>query len=135
MVSAEQVYRAYSAAESVHDLTRAAALVHVGLVVQVNGQPAIASGEQDARANAELISCYPDYQREIVEVVAGGSRAAVRWRMPGMPVPAVAGELGALDLHGCSVIEVQDGRTIAASLYDDRRVLDALRTRATGEPA
>ena len=125
-MSAEQVYRDYNAAENDHDLARAAALVTPDLTVEVNGRPAIGSAEEDARANAELLSCYPDYHRDIIEIVSTGERAAVRWRMSGTPVAEVADTLGVLDLHGCSVIEVIDGRIATASLYFDRGVLDAL---------
>jgi predicted ester cyclase len=133
-VSAEQVYRAYNAAENDHDVARAASLVAPDLVVEVNGRPALASAEEDARATAELMSCYPDYHREIIEILSTGSRAAVRWRMSGTPVADVADTLGVLDLHGCSVIEVIDDRIASASLYFDRGVLDALLNRVEPTP-
>lgn len=132
---AEEVYRAYNDAENAHDMARVAGLVADGLVVTVNGQPALGSAEDDRRATVELLACYPDYRREVVDVVADGARAAVRWRMVGTPTATVAAELGPLDLHGCSVVTVADGRIVSASLYVDeepvRRIIERARV---GQP-
>ncbi len=128
------VYRAYNDAENAHDLARTESLVADDLTVVINGVPTISSAQDDARANAELIRCYPDYRREVVEVVADGNRGAIRWRMLGTPALDVDGDLLPLDLHGCSVITVVEGRISAAALYFDNsamfRVLE--RVQAAG---
>jgi hypothetical protein len=100
------------------------ALVAPNLEVAINGCKRIASGEQDAVANGRLFAAYPDYRREIIEVIADGDRAAVRWRMLGSP--AIDSGLAPLDLHGCSVVEAHDGRLVRAFLYIDESSLAAI---------
>lgn len=122
MQNAETIFRAYNAAENAHDLDAAGELVTADLYVEINGRQGLGSAEDDAKANAELLRCYPDYRREIVEVVADGDRAAVRWRMLGTPAPDV--DLDPLDVHGCSVVHVVDGRMNRAYLFVEGSALD-----------
>jgi ketosteroid isomerase-like protein len=126
-VNPAQVYRAYNDAENAHDLVAAQRLVAPDLSVEVNGRPAVGSAEDDRAANAALLAGYPDYRREIVDAVVDGDRAAVRWRMLGTPA---TGELDPLDVHGCSVVTVADGRITEATLYYDGAALDAVLARA-----
>jgi ketosteroid isomerase-like protein len=126
--TAEAVYRAYNDAENAHDLAATERLVRPDLYVEVNGRPQLASAADDAEANAALLRCYPDYHRDLVEVVGTATRACVRWRMVGSAAPGLG--LGPLDLHGCSVVEVADGRLARAYLYADGRVLEGLLERA-----
>jgi ketosteroid isomerase-like protein len=127
------VYRAYNDAENAHDLEATARLVADDLAVEVNGRPQLGSAEDDAVANAELLRCYPDYHREIVAVVEAGDQAAVRWRMAGTPAPGL--DLGPLDVHGCSFVQVADGRITRASLYVDGGLVERLLERARGDGA
>lgn len=120
----EDVYRAYNAAENAHDITATTALVAPDLEVAINGRERLASGEEDAVANARLFAAYPDYRRDIIEVIAEGERAAVRWRMVG--TPAAESGLGTLDLHGCSIVEARAGRLTRAYLYVDETSLAAV---------
>jgi ketosteroid isomerase-like protein len=118
------IYRAYNDAENAHDLGATAALVTDDLQVAINGVPQLSSGADDEQANAALFAAYPDYRREVLEVIEDGSRGAVRWRMVG--TPAADSGLPPLDLHGCSVVEVRDGRLARAHLYVDTAVLAAI---------
>ena len=124
MSEVEDVYRAYNAAENAHDIAATTALVAPDLEVAINGRERLASGEEDALANARLFAAYPDYRRDIIEVLAEGERAAVRWRMAG--TPAVESGLGTLDLHGCSIVEARAGRLTRAYLYVDEASLAAV---------
>lgn len=123
MTDPASVYRAYNSAENRQDVEAAAALVSPELKVEVNGRQAISSSEDDRAANAELLRRYPDYHREVVDVVGDGDRAAVRWRMRG--TAAEAG-IEPLDVHGCSVVTVHEGRITSAFLYYDGAALDAV---------
>jgi hypothetical protein len=124
MLEVERVYQAYNAAENAHDVVATTSLVAPDLQVAINGRARIASGDEDATANARLFASYPDYRREIVEIIAEGDRAAIRWRMVGSPAPASG--LDPLDLHGCSVVEARDGRLVRAFLYIDEGSLAAV---------
>lgn len=127
---AERVYRAYNAAENAHDLAATTALVTSDLEVAINGRERLASGEEDAAANSRLFEVYPDYRREIVEIVSDGEHAAVRWRMLGQPV--AGSDLPPLDVHGCSFVEARDGRLSRAFLYVDEIALAAVLPPAGG---
>lgn len=118
------IYRAYNEAENAHDLAATAALVTDDLQVAINGVPQLASGAADEEANAALFAAYPDYRREVLEVVENGDRGAIRWRMVGTPAPGV--QLAPLDVHGCSIVEIRDGRLARAFLYTDMSVLASI---------
>lgn len=132
MTSVEEVYRAYNEAENSHDLRRTRALVSEELAVTVNGVPSLGSAADDERATAVLLQAYPDYRRELVEVLGVGGRGFARWRMRGTPA-AGQEELGELDVHGCSVVTVADGRIVAADLYVDSTAVSVLLERARAE--
>lgn len=125
---AEQIYRRYNEAENIQDLDTAGTLVAPDLAVEINGVAQIASAEEDAKANAELFRTYPDYRRDIIEVVPSGARAAIRWHMRGTPAPGLT--VPPLDVHGCSFVEVRDGRMIRASLYVSGQALSDVLDRA-----
>lgn len=124
MSGVEDVYRAYNVAENAHDLEATASLVAPNLEVAINGRSRIASAEEDAVANAQLFATYPDYRREIIEVITDGDRAAVRWHMSGTPVESSG--LRPLDLHGCSIVQARAGRLTRAFLYVDEDSLAAV---------
>lgn len=124
MSEVERIYRAYNDAENAHDLEATTALVTDDLVVAINGIPQLSSGADDERANAALFATYPDYRREVLEVIAEGDRGAIRWRMVGTPAAGL--DIPALDLHGCSIVEIRDGRLARAHLYVDRAALEAV---------
>ena len=50
---------------------------------QYDHWPNLEYATRDAAAMAALFEAYPDYHREIIEIIGQGSRAAARWRMVG----------------------------------------------------
>lgn len=120
----ESVYLAYNEAENAHDLTATAALVSHDLKVTINGVQQLASGADDEEANAALFAAYPDYRREVLDIIDNGERGAIRWRMLGTAAPDT--NLPPLDLHGCSIVAIRDGRLAEAFLYTDTSVLGSI---------
>jgi hypothetical protein len=116
------VWLAYNEAENRRDHAAMAALIAADLSVTVNGRPAVASAEDDLRAMRQLVSTYPDYRREVEEIIDVGIRAAARWRMLGTPV---AEGIPPLDVPGCSIVTVADGVITDAHLYYQGEPLDA----------
>ena len=92
------------------------------LAVEVNGVATLADRAADAAATSELLAHYPDYHREVHEVLVDGDRLAARWTMRGTPPPGAAWPQ--LELPGCTVATVSGGRIIAASLYAAAAALD-----------
>jgi ketosteroid isomerase-like protein len=130
---AVRVYRAYNEAENRRDGAAMGALLAPDLVVEVNGRPALASAQDDAQAMAALFVAYPDYHREIASVVDGGEAAAIRWRMTGHAATRSGGGVPDLDVHGCSVVVVHEGRIVRAWLYSADGAMEAALDRAAGE--
>jgi ketosteroid isomerase-like protein len=122
-----EVYVAYNDAENAKDLAMLTNLVSADLRVQVNGRAAVSSAAEDERAMLELFRTYPDYHREIEEIVVAGDRATVRWRMRGT---AGIDASPALDVSGCSVVSVRGGQLTHAFLYYEGAALNAVLARA-----
>jgi hypothetical protein len=129
-VSAGQVWLAYNAAENARDFDSMMSLVAPYLSVITNGAPALSSAADDERAMHVIIETYPDYRREVEEVVEidGGRKALALWRMRGTSPFASAPDL---DVAGCSVVRADAGVLTHARLYYQARVLDELLQRAT----
>ena len=116
------IYRAYIAAENAGDRPGMEEWLSADLTVEVNGVATLADRAADAAATAALLAHYPDYYREVHEVLVDGDRLAARWTMRGTPPPGAAWPQ--LELHGCTVATVCGGRIVAASLYADGEALD-----------
>ena len=128
------VYLAYNAAENARDSARMTELLAADVVVQLNGRPALASAEEDALAMAALFDTYPDYRREILGILAAGPMVSVRWRMVGRAAARFGDRLPDLDLHGCSIVEVADGRIARAWLYAQADQMEAILALAASGP-
>jgi predicted ester cyclase len=124
MPGAAQVYRAYVDAETRRDAAAMNAVLAPDVSIELNGVPALASADDDAAAMAALFEAYPDYHREIIEMVEEGDRAAARWRMVGHPRPELAGRLPDLDIRGCSVVAVAHGRMTEAYVWSPSGTLE-----------
>ncbi|MEI7548839.1 MAG: nuclear transport factor 2 family protein, partial [Actinomycetes bacterium] len=110
-LTAGEIYRRYNEAENRKDSEGTGRYIAHDLYVEINGVAEVASAEADAIAMNELYSCYPDYRREIIEMIEAGDRVTVMWSMRGTPTPALSGELGELDVHGVSVVTA-DGKVM-----------------------
>ena len=126
MSDAAAIYRAYVDAETRRDEAAMIAALAADVVIELNGARALGSADEDAAAMAALFEAYPDYHREIIEIVGEGSRAAARWRMVGHPRPDLAGRLPDLDIRGCSVVAVIDGRMTEAYVWSPSGVLEEI---------
>lgn len=119
---ARAIWLAYNAAENDRDFERMLSLVSADLSVTVNGRPAVGSADDDEAAMRALIAAYPDYRRDVDEVIAIGDRAVARWRMRGTSADPLRRD--DLDVAGCSVVTCRDGRMVDAALYYDGEALD-----------
>lgn len=122
--SPAQVYRAYIEAETRRDGPALAALLAPDIRIEVDGAPALASADEDQAAMQALFEAYPDYHREIIEIIESGDRAAVRWRMVGRPRPALSGRLPVIDIHGVSFVAVKHGRMTEAYVWSPGNALE-----------
>ena len=121
-----EIYRAYVDAETRRDEAAMSAVLAPDIVIELNGAVALGSADEDVVAMAALFDAYPDYHREIIGIVEEGSRAAARWRMVGHPRPDLAERLPDLDIRGCSVVAVADGRMTEAYVWSPSGVLEEI---------
>lgn len=126
MAGAEDVYRAYVAAETRRDHEGMRMLLAPDVTIEINGRAALGSANEDAEAMAALFDAYPDYHRELIEVIAEDERAAVRWRMVGHPRAELEGRLPELDIGGCSFVVVEKRRITEAYVWSPAGVLEEI---------
>ena len=126
--SAAVVYRSYVEAETRRDEEGMTAMLAPDISIELNGVPALGSAAEDAAAMAALFAAYPDYHREILEIVGEGPTAAARWRMVGHPRADLAGRLPVIDIRGCSVVTVTGGRMTHAYVWSPSGALERVLT-------
>jgi predicted ester cyclase len=126
MDTAADVYRAYVDAETRRDDDGMAAMLAPDVVIELNGKPALGSADEDAAAMAALFDAYPDYHRELIDVIGEGSRAAARWRMVGHPRPELVDRSPELDVRGCSFVVVEGGRMTEAYVWSPAGVIEQI---------
>lgn len=120
------VYRAYLRAERERDEVAMSELLAPDIEIELNGAPALGSAEEDAAAMAALFAAYPDYHRELVELIEEGDTAAARWRMVGHPRPDLADRLPEIDIRGCSIVAVAGGRMTQAFVWSPADALERI---------
>ena len=126
MPAAGEVYRAYVDAESRRDGDAMRDLLAPDISIELNGRPALGSAEEDAAAMDALFELYPDYRREIIEIIDDGERVAARWRMVGRPRPDMTGTLPPLDIRGCTFAAVEAGRMVSAHVWSPAGIIEEL---------
>ena len=119
-----QVYRAYVDAETRRDEAAMSAVLAPDIAIELNGEPALGSADEDAAAMAALFEAYPDYHREIIDIIEDGDQAAARWRMVGHPRAELAQRLPLIDIHGVSVVRVAGGRMTQAFVWSPSGALE-----------
>jgi predicted ester cyclase len=133
MTNAADVYRAYIDAETRRDDAAMKAVMAPDIRIELNGVAALASADEDIAAMAVLFDAYPDYHRDIIEIIGEGSRASARWRMVGHPRPGLDERLPVIDVRGCSVVVVEDGRMTEAYVWSPASVIDEVVALASAE--
>jgi hypothetical protein len=128
-----EIYRDYNRAENSHDLVGTTRLLAPDLKVKVNGVAQLSSAADDEIAMNILYRCYPDYHREIVQIIESGDVAVVVWRMKGTPSKS-HGDIPDLSVEGVSVVKGNGSVLTEASLYADSSALEHALALAHEEP-
>jgi steroid delta-isomerase-like uncharacterized protein len=115
-------------AVNAHDADRLAALLDDGLVWEASRTSGVRA---TAAAWSALFSAFPDLRLESEQVLVQGDFVIARWRMTGThlsdfaltgpegPLRPVAATNRRIDLPGCSVSELQNGRIVRCWMYRD----------------
>lgn len=109
------VARAYFEAVGRRDLDAMTGFYEPGGTGEIHGLIELVVPDTYRAWFANLFEAFPDFKFEILEVVASGEKAAVRWRARGSFTGPVRFEgmiaNGAhVDVQGCDVLTIRDGR-------------------------
>jgi predicted ester cyclase len=128
-VNAEGIYRRYNEAENLHDWDTTSKLLSPEIQVAVNGLLAVSSPEEDSHAMKTLVTMFPDYRREIVQIICNEDRASIRWQMTGT---SSLNPVGNLSVEGVSLIRTFQETIVEAFLFADSDELDKTLENAMG---
>lgn len=124
MASTSEVAKRYFEALGAHDLDAAVACWEPGGLDRFVGQQDLIAPHDIRRYFSELFAAFPDFGFEILETTTYRNRCAVRWRAratfagPGR-FQGLVPNGASLDLEGCDVVTVQDGKIHSNHAYLD----------------
>jgi len=119
---AESVARAYFEAVAARDIDAMAACWEPGSRDVIHGVADMRVPEDLREWFGELFAAFPDFGFDVLEVVATGEKAAVRWRATGTFSGSARFE-GLIpngeqvDVQGCDVLTVRDGKVVHNDAY------------------
>jgi steroid delta-isomerase-like uncharacterized protein len=109
------VARAYFEAVGRRDLDAMTEFYAPGGVGEIYGLVRLEVPETYRSWFGDLFRAFPDFEMEIIEIIAEGEKAAVRWRANGSfsgsaNFEGLAPNGSRVDIQGCDVLTVRDGR-------------------------
>lgn len=119
---AKTIVRAYFEALAEHDLDAATALWKPGSVDRLHGMAELRAPEGIREYFNGIFAAFPDFRFEIVDLVASGDLAAVRWRTdatftgPGR-FQGLAPTGARVHLEGCDMLRVEDELIVENNAY------------------
>ena len=119
---AASIGRAYFEAVGARDLDAMTALWETGAMDEIHGLASIRAPEGIREWFSNTFRAVPDFQMEILDLIASGEKVAVRWHMTGtfsgdtrFEGAIATGEK--IDITGCDVLTVRDGRIVHNDAY------------------
>ena len=119
---AKTVVREYFDALAEQDLERALTAWKPGSIDRLHGIGELVAPDGIRAYFSELFAAYPDWQFEVVELVASGDLAAARWRVratfsgPGR-FQGIAPTGKPVELEGCDMFRVADEQIVENNAY------------------
>jgi predicted ester cyclase len=116
------VARAYFEAVGNQDLDAMAACWEPGAPDVIHGVVNLTVPEDLRAWFGDLFAAFPDFRFEILDVLSGGEKAAVRWHATGTfngsaRFEGLVPNGGRVDLEGCDVLTVRGGRIVRNDAY------------------
>jgi steroid delta-isomerase-like uncharacterized protein len=123
-VSASETARAYFDAHSRRDVAGLRALWADDVVIEITSQGVFRGPDECGHYFEGLYRAVPDAEMIVDRIVGDDDVAAVQWRMRGNftgdPLPAGIDATGGwVDIRGCDVVEVSDGKVTRITAYVD----------------
>lgn len=109
------VARAYFEAVAARDLEAMVGFYEPGGTGEIHGLVELTAPLSYRAWFANLFAAFPDFRFEILDVVAEGEKAAVRWRATGtfngeMRFEGMEPTGARVDLSGCDMLTIRDGK-------------------------
>jgi steroid delta-isomerase-like uncharacterized protein len=119
---AEAVARAYFDAVAAQDVEAMAACWEPGSMDVLHGVEELRVPEELQAWFRGLFTAFPDFRFEVLDVMAGGEKAAVRWRATGTfdgtaTFQGLRPNGRSVDVEGCDVLTVRGGRIVRNDAY------------------
>jgi steroid delta-isomerase-like uncharacterized protein len=119
---AASVAREYFEAVAARDLEAMVAPWRPGALDVIHGVVEMRVPEDLRAWFGNLFAAFPDFRFEILEIVASGEKAAVRWHATGTfdgsgRFEGLDPNGASVDLEGCDVLTVRDGRIVRNDAY------------------
>jgi steroid delta-isomerase-like uncharacterized protein len=136
------VARAYFDAVARQDLDAMAACWEPGAPDVIHGVVEMTAPEELRAWFGALFAAFPDFRFEVLDLVASGEKAAVRWHATGTfdgsgRFEGLVPNGERVDVEGCDVVTVRDGRIVRNDAYmngaEMARQLGALPPRGSGQ--
>ena len=124
MATTAEIARAYFAALAAHDLDAAVACWKPGAIDRMVGAQDLVAPDGVRGYFTEIFEAFPDFAFEVLELTAGRTRVAVRWRAtgtfagPGRFQGFVPNHVR-IAVEGCDVVSVADDQIIHNDAYFD----------------
>jgi predicted ester cyclase len=120
--STEAVARAYFDAVSRRDLDAMAAVWEPGSLDVLHGVAELRVPEDLRGWFGGLFAAFPDWRFEVLDVLASGEKAAVRWHATGTfdgsaRFQGLIPNGKSIDVEGCDVLTVRGGRVVRNDAY------------------
>jgi steroid delta-isomerase-like uncharacterized protein len=122
VADAAEVGRAYFQAVADRDVDAMAACWEPGGIDELHGLASLQAPEGVKEWFSNTFRAVPDFQMEIVDLIATGDKVAVRWHMTGtfsgdakFEGAIATGEK--IDITGCDVLTVRDGKIVHNDAY------------------
>ncbi len=118
----EAVARAYFAAVAARDIEAMAACWEPGTLDVIHGVVEMRVPEDLRSWFGDLFRAFPDFSFEVLDVMAAGEKAAVRWHATGTfngsgRFEGLDPNGGRVDIEGCDVLTVRDGLVVRNDAY------------------
>jgi steroid delta-isomerase-like uncharacterized protein len=114
--------KAYFDAVAAKDLDAMTALWEPGAMDEIHGLASMRAPEGIREWFSNTFRAVPDFQMEIVDLVASGEKVAVRWHMTGTfsgdaKFEGAIATGAKIEITGCDVLTVRDGKIVHNDAY------------------
>ncbi len=118
----EAVAHAYFAAVAARDLDAMVACWEPGSLDVLHGVAELSVPAGMKEWFGGLFAAFPDFRFEVLEVMTGGEKAAVRWRATGAfngrgTFEGLVPNGRSIEMEGCDVLTVRDGKVVRNDAY------------------